>query len=340
MNDKLVTIICPSYNEENYIQNCIDSILNQDYPADLLQFLIVDGLSTDKTKSIVQENSLKHKNIQYIENKHKFVPQALNLGIENAKGDVIIRIDAHCVYPSNYVSLLVEKLYELNADNVGGVWVTLPSSNSTISLAIAIGSSHIFGVGASKHKIGASTIIETDTVPFGCYRREVFDKIGLFDTDLIRNQDDEFNARLIKNGGKIFLIPQLKINYFARKNLNKMNTMYFQYGLFKPLVNKKLKGAATIRQFFPLLFTVGLIFGLLLSFVSNIFLFIYLFSLFSYFILAVYFSVSEARKNNRLSLTFILPIVFFNIHLSYGIGYLIGIIKVLAKSSFQVKSSR
>ena len=149
----------------------------------------------------------------------------------------------------------------MNADNVGGVWNTQPAKNTVICQAIAQASSHPFGVGGSMHKIGSSKIIETDTVPFGCYKREVFEKTGLFDTDLVRNQDDEFNGRLLKLGGKIFLIPQVIINYTARDTIYKMCKMYYQYGLYKPLVSKKLGAPATIRQFFPIAFLLWLVLG-------------------------------------------------------------------------------
>ncbi len=340
MSSKKITIICPTYNEEKYIKQCIDTILSQDYPQDLIQILIIDGLSKDKTAHIVREYSKQHKHITLIENPDKFVPQALNIGIQNAIGDVIIRIDAHCEYPTNYVSVLVDKLYELNADNVGGQWITLPSNDSVTSLAIATASSHIFGVGNSLHKTGSENIIETDTVPFGCYKKEVFTRIGLFDTDLIRNQDDEFNARLIKSGGKIYLIPQLKIKYYARDSFNKMNKMYYQYGLFKPLVNKKLKGAATIRQFFPMLFTLGILIGGILSLLIDLLFIPYVSILILYFGLAIYFAIKEFTKKKRIALLFVLPFTFFNIHLSYGLGYITGIIKVLLNLNFSANSSR
>lgn len=340
MRNRFVTVVCPIYQEGKFIQSCIESILRQDYPMDFLDIIFVDGMSTDQTREIVKQYSDQHKHIKLIDNPDRFVPQAMNLGIKEAKGEVIIRIDAHCVYPDNYISVLVDKLFELNADNVGGVWITNPSSNSTISHSIAIASSHIFGVGGSKHKIGANDIIETDTVPFGCYKRDVFDRIGLFDTDLIRNQDDEFNGRLIKHGGRIFIIPQIKINYFARNSLSKMIKMYYQYGLFKPLVNKKLGSPATIRQFFPFLFTLGLGIGLVLSLFSNIILAIYMLCVSFYLILAFYFAFKESLRLKKAGLIFMLPITFLNIHISYGTGYILGIMKILFKKKFTVETSR
>lgn len=340
MFNKQVSIICPIFNEGKFIEKCIDSILSQDYPRELYEFILVDGMSTDSTLEKVKVYTQKYSFIKLLDNPHKVVPFALNIAIQAATGDVIIRIDGHCVYPTNYVSVLVKYLFELEADNVGAVWNTMPAKNNSICRAIAFGSSHKFGVGNSKHKVGATEIIETDTVPFGCYRREVFDKIGFFDEELTRNQDDEFNGRLIKNGGKIFLIPQLVINYIARDSLKKMSKMFFQYGLFKPLVNKKLGTPTTIRQFFPVVFVLGLFFGAVLSCFSKIMLTLYLVVLALYMILAIQFSIKNMFKEKDWKLFFLIPAVFITIHISYGIGYLIGLYKIVFNKKFNVQINR
>lgn len=337
---KFVSVICPILNEEKFIDKCVESIIAQYYPKDSLEVFFVDGMSTDKTREIVQNYSKKYSYIKLLDNNDKVVPHALNLGIKASNGEVIIRIDGHCVYPTDYISTLVMCLFELNADNVGAVWNTLPAKNNSICRAIAIGSSHKFGVGDSKHKVGAKDIIETDTVPFGCYRREVFDKIGLFDEELIRNQDDEFNARLVRSGGKIFLIPDLVINYTARDSVAKMSKMYYQYGLFKPLVNLKIGVPATIRQFFPIAFLLGLTVGGLLSIFSNYFLIPYLLVICSYLLLSIFFAVKGAVKVKDLKLTIFLPVVFFMIHISYGYGYLVGIYKIIMHKKFSVEINR
>jgi len=337
---QFVSIICPILNEEKFIDKCVESIIAQYYPKDSLEVFFVDGMSTDKTREIVQNYSKKYSYIKLLDNNDKVVPHALNLGIKASNGEVIIRIDGHCVYPTDYISTLVMYLFELNADNVGAVWNTLPAKNNSICRAIAIGSSHKFGVGDSKHKVGAKDIIETDTVPFGCYRRDVFDKIGLFDEELIRNQDDEFNARLVRSGGKIFLIPDLVINYTARDSVAKMSKMYYQYGLFKPLVNLKIGAPATIRQFFPIAFLLGLTVGGLLSIYSDYFLIPYIFVICLYLLLSLIFGVKGATKNKDLKLIILLPIVFFTIHISYGYGYLVGIYKLIMRKKFNVEINR
>ena len=340
MNIHTVSIICPVFNEEKYIEACIVSILEQDYPKEAIEVLFIDGNSTDNSTGIIKRYTAQYSFLKLLNNPERIVPYALNKGFEAAKGEVIMRLDAHCTYPTNYISELVRYLYQLNADNVGGVWNTQPAKDTPICQAIAFASSHPFGVGGSMHKIGASKIMETDTVPFGCYKREIFDKTGLFDTDLVRNQDDEFNGRLLNLGGKIYLIPQVIINYTARDTLCKMRKMYYQYGLYKPLVNKKLGAPATVRQFFPILFLLGLTIGGVVCMIWPLLLHFYTSVLLLYLFIGIVVGSMGAIRAHQPLLALLMPYVFFNIHMSYGIGYLVGIFNVLGKKTAQVKPSR
>ena len=248
----MLSVICPIYNEERYISQFLDSILQQDYPKEVLEILLVDGMSKDRTREIISVYSRKYPCLRLVDNPQQTVPYAMNNGIKNAKGDIIIRLDAHAEYPSNYFSVLVKKLNELEgAENVGGICITLPCNNTAVAAAIAECLSNKFGMGNSYFRVGAKEVMSVDTVPFGCFRKSLFDKIGLYDTDMIRNQDDELNGRIIKNGGKIYLLPDVEIKYFARDKISKVRKMFYQYGLYKPLGNKKLGSPATIRQFFP-----------------------------------------------------------------------------------------
>lgn len=305
-----------------------------------MEVLFIDGNSTDNSTGIIKRYTAQYSFLKLLNNPERIVPYALNKGLEAAKGEVIMRLDAHCTYPTNYISELVRYLYQLNADNVGGVWNTQPAKDTPICQAIAFASSHPFGVGGSMHKIGASKIMETDTVPFGCYKREIFDKTGLFDTDLVRNQDDEFNGRLLNLGGKIYLIPQVIINYTARDTLCKMRKMYYQYGLYKPLVNKKLGAPATVRQFFPILFLLGLTIGGVVCMIWPLLLHFYTSVLLLYLFIGIVVGSMGAIRAHQPLLALLMPYVFFNIHMSYGIGYLVGIFNVLGKKTAQVKPSR
>src|SRR2546423_14406266 len=182
----------------------------------------------------------------------------MNAGIKEARGDVIMPMGAHAVYSPSYISQLVTALEETGADNVGGVLVTRPANETALARALAVGLSHPFGVGNSYFRIGAAERRLVDTVPFGCYRRAVFDRIGVFDEDLVRNQDDELNARLLKQGGRIMLIPEVVSHYYARGSPGPAARMVYPYGHFKPLAAPKGRQILTVRQVVAALFVCTL----------------------------------------------------------------------------------
>ena len=322
----MISIIIPVRNEEQYIEKCLTSVINNDYPKENMEVFVVDGMSEDKTRDKIYPFLKKYKFIHLIENPDKTVPYALNTGIQKAKGDLIIRLDAHAEYPKDYFSSLVSWQKRTNADNVGGVLITKPGNHTPDALAIALATSSFFGVGNAYYRFPKhfSTPKEVDTVPFGCYKKDVFNKIGLFDVELTRNQDDEFNARLRKYGGKIILIPEIKVTYFARDNFRKMFRMFFQYGYYKPVVNKKIGKPTSVRQFAPVIFTLFLFSFPLLIFLKNYF-FVYTGILGVYFLLNIFFSLKIAYKEKERKVFFFLVIAFFLIHVSYGFGYLSGL---------------
>lgn len=323
-----VSVIIPTRNEEQFIVNTLNSVMAQDYPNHLIEIIIADGESDDSTKSLIEEYSISHPNILLVNNPERVVPFALNYAIEKASGEVIVRMDAHSKYPKNYISRLVEELVRLKADNVGGVWVTTPQNNSLVAKGIALATSHPLGIGDASYRLENKQVKAVDTVPFGCFPKSIFDKIGLFDTDLIRNQDDEFNGRIIKNGGKIFLIPDVEIEYYARGTIKTMMKMFFQYGLFKPLVNVKLGSAATIRQFIPPGFVLFLMIGLIIGFLPPLITYAWFGGAFLYALLSVAVSAKIAASEKSFELFFILPILFPLIHVSYGWGYIKGFVLV------------
>ena len=336
----ILSVICPIYNEEKYIEQFLDSILQQDYPKDDLEILLVDGMSKDHTREIIAEYSVKYPCLKLVDNPQQTVPYAMNNGIKNAKGEIIIRLDAHAEYPSNYFSVLVKKLNELEgADNVGGVCITLPCNETAVATSIAECLSNKFGMGNSYFRVGAKEVMSVDTVPFGCFRKSLFDEIGLYDTDMIRNQDDELNGRIIKYGGKIYLLPEVEIKYFARDKISKVRKMFFQYGLYKPLGNKKLGSPATIRQFFPLLFVLGLVFGLILCIVFPILWPVYVSVILLHLLIGIYEGIKSAKRTGCKGCILIMPYIFMNMHICYGIGYLKGIYNLTFHKSFEVKSN-
>lgn len=332
----MLSIICPVYNEEKYIENCIKSILAQDYDKKDIEVLFVDGMSTDHTREIISSFAEEYNFIRLLDNHRKIVPVALNIGIKESVGQIIIRLDAHSIFPKDYFTRLIKNLITLRADNVGGICQTLPAEESPRCIAIANVLSSRFGMGNSYFRIGSNKVRKVDTVPFGCFNRVIFDKIGYFDEDLIRNQDDEFNGRIIKNGGKIYLIPDILIKYFARDSIRKVFQMFYQYGLFKPLVNKKLGRPATIRQFFPLIFVIELLIGPFFWLISNWFIWLYLSVLALYITLTFLFSL---QKTHKIIEILIQSWVYFVVHFSYGWGYLCGLFRLLFNKYYIVSSN-
>ncbi len=253
-----VSVIMPCRNEQAHIRRCLASVLASGYPADRMEILVVDGASSDGTGEIVAELTRTEPRIRLLHNPQRIVPTALNLAIREAAGEVIVRLDAHNEYPPDYIPRLVEWLERSGADNVGGSWITRPGAATPVAEGIALALAHPFGIGNARYRLGVSEPTPVDTVPFGCYRRDVFTRIGLFDEELVRNQDDEFNLRLIRAGGTILLVPDVVSYYHARTTFRQLARMYYQYGYFKPLVIRKVGAVMTARQMAP----AGLVLGL------------------------------------------------------------------------------
>jgi GT2 family glycosyltransferase len=324
----LVTVIVPCRNEQRWMATCLQSILDNDYPHDHLEILVADGMSDDGTRSVVESFAARFPQLRLVSNDKKITPTGLNLGIAAARGTVIVRMDAHVEYPRNYISSLVALLEESGADNVGGVCHTLPANDSPIARAVALGMSHPLGVGNSHFRIGAAENRWVDTVPFGCYRREVFDRIGPFDEELVRNQDDELNLRLIKHGGRILLSPQIVCKYYARDSLPKLWRMYYQYGYFKPLVVRKLGGVMTARQLLPPLFVLCLIVTALAAPWSRIGLVVFAAIAGSYLLAIAAVAMTSLGRLGPAAAAALFA-VFPTLHFSYGCGYFRGALEFL-----------
>jgi glycosyltransferase involved in cell wall biosynthesis len=330
---RFVSVIMPCREEEIYIAKALTSILANDYPQDYLEVLVVDGMSTDGTRKIVAEYAREHQFIKLLDNPKRITPAALNIGIAQARGDIIIRVDAHSTYPPDYLSSLVAWQEKTGADNVGGMWRILSGSNTTMARAIALALAQPFGAGNAYYRIGASAPRWVDTVPFGCYPREVFSRIGTFDEELVRNQDDEFNLRLRKNGGRTLLIPEIVVDYYARESLVKLWRMYYQYGYFKPLVARKLGLVLGLRQLLPPLLVFSLALSFLLGLMFPVLRTFGFLILLAYVLADVTFAWVAGQGQGPAVIGF-LALVFPTLHFSYGLGFLKGLIDfmVLGKS--------
>jgi glycosyltransferase involved in cell wall biosynthesis len=328
-----VSLIIPCLNESRFIGDCLESVLRSDFESGDLEVLVVDGESDDGTARIIDSYADRFPRIRRLNNPRRNTPAALNVGLAHARGDIIVRLDAHAIYPSNYIPLLVQWLESSGADNVGGIWETLPADQRKISRAIAIALSHPFGVGNAYFRIGTQEPRWVDTVPFGCYRRQVFERIGSFDEELLRNQDDEFNYRLIKSGGRILLVPEISSKYFARDSYQRLWRMYFQYGLFKPLVIKKTGFIVRIRHLVPALFVMSLVFSAAIGLWIHPFLVFAVVMGACYAGAAMYASVTVSLARRDLVLVPWLWMAFATIHFAYGLGFLCGLCKLLTRKS-------
>ncbi|OAA26589.1 glycosyl transferase [Kosmotoga arenicorallina S304] len=324
-----VSVIIPARNEEKFIARCLESFLKQDYPQHLIEIVIVDGMSEDNTEKIVSKFISKHPNIKLLKNEKRITPVALNIGIKNAKGDYILFSGAHSEIPPDYVSRCVKYLEEYEADNVGGVVITKPRENTTKGKVIVELLSHPFGVGGSKFRTGVNKPTNVDTVPFGCYRREAFEKIGLFNEHLIRNQDIELNLRLKRAGGKIMLFPDISLTYYARSTFKELWKNNFGNGFWVVYADKFSKLPFSLRHLVPFFFVLFLSIGSILSFFSFYTREVFLAILSLYMILDFVFSLSIAKKLKSLKAFFLSFFGFLSLHVSYGLGSVVGFLFVL-----------
>ena len=325
----MLSVICPIYNEVKYIDVCIQSVLLQDYPKEQLEVLFVDGMSRDGTRERVLEYAREYPFIKLIDNPKKIVPVAMNIGIRASKGDVVMRLDAHASYPTNYFGVLVKKLYELNADNVGAACRTDVLNKTPKTLAIREVLSNRFGVGNSTFRLGVDKVMDVETVPFGCWRRKVFEKYGYYDERLIRNQDIELTKRIIHGGGRICIVPETYCTYLARETFKGLARNNFSNGKWNVLTvyyTRQLK-SLSVRHFIPLVFLLSLLLPLFAALFYLPFAFLSSLSLLSY--LLVLFCISMSiNLRSKISISYLL-LSFVVLHLSYGYGSLVGIYKCI-----------
>lgn len=327
-NFPFISIIIPSRNEEKFIGRCLDSLIKNNYPKERIEILVMDGRSTDQTREIIKNYSEKYSFIKFKDNPALFQPFALNKGIKESRGEIIIRCDAHAKYCQNYVKKLVFWLQKnKKIGNVGGVWVNEPGNNTSKAKGIAFALSHPFCVGVNKYRVGAKKPTFVDTVPFGAWRREIFDELGYFDTNFLRAEDLDFNMRLKKAGYKILLDPDIKITYYPRDSFQKLFSMFFQYAYWKLVIIKKLKTIPSLRQFVPPLFILYLFLAMIFSFLTLLILL----PLILYLVLILMFSFQISFQKKDIK---ILPFSFWTFvvsHIGYGLAYWNGIWNIFIK---------
>lgn len=331
-----VSVIMPVRNEARYIERSLMSVIKQDYPTELMEILIIDGMSEDRTRDNIQQiiksgrklSAESVPSILLLDNPKKTVPVALNIGLKHTKGEIIIRVDGHCEIPANYIRTCVELLEKTKASNVGGI--TYSSGETYISQAIASAMRSPFVIGNARFRYSSKPGY-VDTVFPGAWRSEVFSKIGMFDERFVRHQDYEFNLRLRNGGGRIYYSPELKVCYYSRKNLISLAKQYFQYGYWKAQVTKTTPRAFRGRHLAPALLVFSIVLGAVISPLWIGFRFAYLGFWALYGLFSAATSVYLASQSGWQYLP-LLPLVFPVIHFSWGFGFWSGLIHSARKN--------
>lgn len=322
-----VSVVVPCRNEASHIRGCLESILRQEPLSDgrAIEILVADGQSDDGTRALVASLAERDSRIRLIDNPGKIVSTGLNLAIRAALGSIIIRMDAHTEYAPDYIARSVATLEETGADNVGGPWSARSEDYLGRAIAAAFQSSFACG-GGRAHDLDYEG--ELDTVYLGCWRKQTLLRVGFFDEELVRNQDDELNFRLVRGGGRIWQSPRIRSWYRPRSSLRALFRQYRQYGYWKVRVIQKHGQPASLRHLVPVAFVLHLCFGWLFGFVHASLWVVYAAPLLAYALLDVVFSVAAATRAGW-DLLPALFLVFFVYHLSYGLGFAQGVLDFL-----------
>lgn len=317
-----LSVVIPIYNEESTIRICLESIKLQQYPESQYEILAIDGGSQDDTRKIIREEFLqKTQNLRLLENPKRIQSAALNIGIQEAKGDIIVRLDAHTLAPKDYFKTVAYLMKSTGADHLGGIFLTRGSGIWGKSIAKAM--SHKFGVGNSLHRTSTTDGIN-DLGALGAYRKSAFKKFGGFDEELRVCEDCEFGYRVMKAGGIVYRSGKIQFTYFARKSLWGLFKQYYLYGLYKVMLMRKIESVPKLRHVIPLAFVLNLITGICVTLFGSTIAPIFVFTIIIYFAMALYFASKASPKGVK----YVLPICvcFLTLHISYGIGSFVGII--------------
>ena len=330
-----ISVIMPVRNEGAFLRRSLGCVLAQDYPAERMEIIVADGMSTDHTREILQELQSQHAYLRVVDNPGKIVPTGMNIALAQAKGEIIVRVDGHCEIEPNYCTRCVEHLQNPEIDGVGGPVITL--GDNDIAHAISIAMSSGFGVGGSAFRTimnndtpnnpAADITLLSDTIPFPAYRRSTIDRAGPYDEELVRNQDDEYNYRLRKLGAKLLLATNVRSLYFSRSTLYSLWRQYFQYGYWKVRVMQKHPLQMRLRQFAPAAFILAIITSLAIAPFSMLGVGAFCFLISLYILGNVLGTVTNMKRGENWRVVALLPVCFAILHFSYGSGFLLGLVR-------------
>lgn len=343
LNDQdlpFITAVIPCRNEEKYLGFCLESIITNGYPIERMEILVVDGMSEDNSRGIIAKFNAKYPQIQLVENPEKILAAAWNKGVKQGKGEIIFAMNAHAKVENEYFTKCIKYLRSYRADCVGPVVITHPQDETFFGQLLATALSHPFGVGNSRFRTGASEPTWVDTVHMGGYRKEIFAKTGYYNEQLVRSQDMDFHIRLKQAGGKILLVPEIKIHYYTRSDPKE----FFKYGFINGYwaTRPYSFGAfiAGVRHLVPMVFFLSLLIPIVAAFWIPSLLLLPALILLAYFSLGTAVSIDQAIKKNNVAYAICLPFIFFAIHLPYGIGSSAGMVQAIFSGRFWKRALR
>jgi len=330
----------PIRNEAGFIEQAIQSIVDNDYPSDKMEIIVVDGRSDDATQEIVQRMAAQNNCIRLLDNPRKIQASAMNIGIKACRGDIFIRIDGHAEVPPDFIRKSVKCLADHpDAWVAGGYWKTV--SRGYAGKVIAAATQSTVGVGGARHRLG-NFDGWVETLSYGAHYKWIVEKIGYFDEGLVRSEDDEFNHRIILAGGKIWLSSSIWSTYYARSSLKKLCRQYFQDGFWRIKALQKHGSPAAVRRVVPLLFVSGLIILALAGFISPIFWWM-LVAMLGIYALGLAYGTLDVGRNSGWKYAVLAPLVFVILHFGYGLGGIWGFVRFIilgGKGMVKVEDSK
>jgi succinoglycan biosynthesis protein ExoA len=330
----LVSLLIPCYQERAFIEACLTSVRSFELASDVeLEILVLDGMSTDGTRDIVNSFARRDPRISLVDNPRRIQSTALNIGIRRARGELIVRLDVHSNYPSNYLRLCIETSGRTGADNVGGVASTLPRGAGYEASLVQALTTHRFGVGDSGFRVGAAEG-PSDTVPYGCFRRQTFERVGGFDERLVRAQDYEMNRRIANAGGVIWLNPAIQLQYYQQPTLRAFFRKQIEHEApYNAYLWYVAPYAFAPRHAVTGVFAFGVLAGVLLSPLVSWIEVAFLVTMTAYAFLAVISAVQQAMRYRRLRHVLFLPFCFFGYHFLHGLGVLYGLARLATRTA-------
>lgn len=323
-----VSVIVPCYNEQATIRLLLDALRGQTFLLAEMEIVIADGMSTDGTRAEIAkfQADFPDLSVRVVDNTLRTIPSGLNRAIEASRGSILVRSDAHSKPYPDYVENCVRALEAGHGDNVGGVWEIQPGADTWIAKSIAVAAAHPLGVGDALYR-HAQHAAEVDTVPFGSFRRELVERVGRFDESLLTNEDYEFNARIRKAGGRIWLDPSIRSVYFARSSLTELARQYWRYGYWKWRMLRRYPDTLRWRQALPPLFVLSLAGLVMISLFVPFFAYFLAGELLIYLFIMFLAGMQAAVRRNSPFLAAGLPLAIPVMHISWGSGFLWSILK-------------